>query len=151
MTKVGGLTLEDASDSIEHNLGSYLNQPSVTLKFVNKSISVLGYVNRPGTYSMTKEDATVLQAVALAGDFNVFGERSSVFLIRKVDEKVIKTKLDLTDSKIFTSPYYFLEDDDILYVEPMRRRVWGIDTFPFALVLSTLTTGLLIISFIQKQ
>jgi polysaccharide biosynthesis/export protein len=149
--KVGGMTIEDASDSIENDLAHYLNQPSVTLKFVNKSISVLGYVNRPGTYSMTKEDATVLQAIAQAGDFNVYGERASVTLMRKVNDVMMKTKLDLSNSKIFTSPYYFLEDDDILYVEPMKRRVWGIDTFPFALILSTLTTGLLIISFIQKQ
>ena len=149
--KVGGLTLQQASDSIQTKLANYLNQPSVTLKFVNKSVSVLGDVNRPGTFAMSKEDENVLHAIAMAGDFAPFANRSNVLLIRKTDTELLRVRLDLSKSSIFTSPYYFLKDDDILFVELLKRKVMGLQTFPFSLILSTLTTGLLVVSFIQKQ
>ena len=128
---VTDLTLGQASDSIENALSQYLNYPSVFIKFVNNKITVLGEVNRPGVYLFNYKNVNVLQAIGYASDIATYGNRKRVLLIR--EEGIVKTKhyLDLTNDKLFESPWYLLKSNDIIYVEPLKRKKWDMNTVPY--------------------
>ncbi len=149
--QVTDLTLGQASDSIESSLSQYLNYPSVFIKFVNNKITVLGEVNRPGVYLFNYKNVNILQAVGYANDIGIFGNRKRVLLIR--EEGIVKTKhyLDVTSDKIFESPWYLLKSNDIVYVEPLRRKKWDMNTIPYNLILSVISTGIVIVTFINTK
>ncbi len=148
--KVIGLTIEESANLIRKELESYLNSPSVKISFVNRSITVLGYVRQAGRYYYTGEYINVFQALGLAGDIQEFGNRKEVVVIREENNKITKHRISLTDKEIFKSPYYYLDSNDIVYVEPLKRRHWGMETFPYALILSSITTFLLVANYIKK-
>lgn len=145
-----GLTVEEGADKLKVLLSEYFNQPTVILKLVNKKITILGEVLRPGSYLYTKERLNVLEAIGLAGDINQFGNRETVVLIREQDGKLIKRTLNLNTANIFTDRDFFLQQDDILYVEPQGTKRWTAISSPWALTLTTLTTLLLILNYISN-
>ena len=119
---VGGLTKSACEKMIHDKIQPYLNaneNPVVTVRMSSYSISVIGEVNRPGSYQVSREKINVLEALAQAGDLTIYGVRDRVKLIRE-DATGKKTiyKLDLTDANIVNSPYYYLQQNDVVYVEP---------------------------------
>ncbi len=149
--QVTDLSLAQASDSIEDALAQYLNYPSVFIKFVNNKITVLGEVNQPGVYLFNYKNVNILQAVGYANDVSTYGNRKRVLLIR--EEGIVKTKhyLDLTRDNLFESPWYLLKSNDIVYVEPLRRKKWDMNTVPYSLILSVISTGIVILTFINTR
>ncbi|HYW97142.1 MAG TPA: polysaccharide biosynthesis/export family protein [Bacteroidales bacterium] len=145
------LTLGQASDSIENALSQYLYYPAVFIKFVNNKITVLGDVNRPGVYLFNYKNVNILQALGYANDIGTYGNRKRVLLIR--EEGVVKTKhyLDVTNDKLFESPWYLLKSNDIIYVEPLKRKKWDMNTVPYNLILSVISTGIVILTFINTK
>ena len=122
--KVGGLTKRECEKLIHDKIMPYLNaaeNPVVTVKMSSYSISVLGEVNRPGSYQVSREKINILEALAQAGDLTIYGVRERVKLIREDAQghKQIHT-VNLNDANILTSPYYYLQQNDILYVEPNK-------------------------------
>jgi len=101
-----------------------LVHPIVTIRHLNYRVSVLGEVARPGVFNVPNEKLSLLEALSFAGDITIYGRRNNVLLIRENDkgEKTIK-RLDLTSRDILTSPYYYLQSNDILYVEPAQNRL----------------------------
>lgn len=148
---VKGLQEEEAAELIRTELESYLNSPSVKVKFVNKRITVIGAVNRPGNYIYTQEYINIFEALGFAGDVVVTGNRKNVVIIREVNNQITKHRLDITDKEIFSSDYYYLSSNDVVYVEPHKRSIWGIQTFPYALILSTISTFILISNYISNN
>jgi len=148
--KLSGYTLDEASLILEKELSGYLNSPSVKLNFVNKNIAIIGFVSRPGRYYYSTDNISIFQALSMSGDIQEFGNRKNVCIIRSVDDKITKTYVDLTDEELFISPYYYLRSNDIIYVEPLKRRWWGLDTFPYALVLSSITTFILVLDYVDR-
>jgi len=146
--KVEGESLEEAGRKIEEALTGYLNGPQVLLKFVNKHVTVLGEVNRPGRYIFLDVNINVFQALGFAGDITHFGNRNKVMIIREEDEMIKRTYVDLTKESLFESDYYYLQPNDILYVAPLKRRRWGFERFPFDLVLTTLSTVVLVMNYL---
>jgi len=142
-----GLTIEDATEKLKNMLNEYFNQPIVVIKFVNKTITVLGEVNRPGQYFYTKETLNLFEALGLAGDLTIFGNRQEVVLLRTTDNTVSKRILDLTKDGVIQDKDFYLLEDDIIYVMPLESRKWGIISNPWSLTLSTLTTLLVILNF----
>ena len=118
--KIGGLTKNEAEDMIRERLMPYLKEtPIVTVRMVNYKISVLGEVNRPGTFTINNEKVNILEALAMAGDMTVYGVRTNVKLIREdADGKREIKELDLTKSDLVLSPYFYLRQNDIIYVTP---------------------------------
>lgn len=118
--KIGGLTKNEAEDMIREKLMPYLKEtPIVTVRMVNYKISVLGEVNRPGTFTINNEKVNILEALAMAGDMTVYGVRTNVKLIREdADGKREIKELDLTKSDLVLSPYFYLRQNDIIYVTP---------------------------------
>lgn len=122
--KVGGLTKSDCEKLIHDKIMPYLNKnetPVVTVRMINYKISVLGEVNRPGMFTVTNEKINILEALAQAGDLTIYGVRDRVKLIREdaSGKKEIVT-LNLNDASIINSPYYYLQQNDIVYVEPNK-------------------------------
>jgi polysaccharide export outer membrane protein len=119
---VRGLTATDIADVVRDRLKRYLKEPTVSVRNQSYRISVLGEVNRPSLFSVPGE-ITLPEALGLAGDITIFGRRDNVLLIRNVNGKRIFHHIDLTRRDLFLSPYYYLQPDDVVYVEPTRSRV----------------------------
>lgn len=127
--QVGGLTKNQAEDLIREKLTPYLKEaPIVTVRMANYKISVLGEVTRPGTFTVSNEKVNVLEALAMAGDMTVYGVRTNVKLIREdADGKREIKELDLTKSDLVLSPYFYLRQNDILYVTPNKTKAKNSD------------------------
>lgn len=135
---LAGLTKSQAIERIHESLSPYLKDIIVTIKFLNYKVSVIGEVQRPGQYSISNERVTVLDALAMAGDMSIYGKRNNVLVIRENDGKMEFARLDLNTDEVFTSPYYFLQQNDVLYVEP--NNVKAISGLNISLYLSAITT-----------
>ena len=122
--EVGGLTKSACEKLIHDKIKPYLSaneNPIVTVRMSSYSVSVLGEVTRPGSFQVSREKITILEALAQAGDLTIYGVRDKVKLIREdaTGKKEIHT-LDLTDANIVNSPYYYLQQNDVVYVEPNK-------------------------------
>ena len=122
--KVGGLTKTEAEKLITEKISPYLKElekPVVNVRMSSFSVSVLGEVNLPGTFPIEREKINVLEALAKAGDLTIYGVRNNVTLIREeCDGTKSYHTLNLNDANIVNSPYYYLQQNDILYVEPNK-------------------------------
>jgi polysaccharide export outer membrane protein len=126
---VGGLTKTEAENLIRTKLGNYLKEtPIVTVRMANYKISVLGEVARPGMFTVSNEKISVFEALALAGDLTIWGMRDNVKIIRENADgqrEIISLNLNKTD--IVNSPYYYLQQNDILYVTPNKTKAKNSD------------------------
>ena len=127
--RVGGLTKRQAEQLIVEKLKPYIKEtPIVTVRMVNYKISVLGEVVRPGTFTISNEKVNLLEALSMAGDMTVWGVRDNVKLIREsVDGKQEIVTLDLNKAEIILSPYYWLQQNDIVYVTPNKAKARNSD------------------------
>jgi polysaccharide biosynthesis/export protein len=141
---VKGKSLAQVSLLIEESLNNVLSQPVVTVKLVNRYVSVLGEVRNPGHFPYSKAKMTIFDVLGLAGDVTVYGNRKQVILTRNEAGENSRICLDLTKSDILSSEYYFIRPNDIVYVQPLQKRFWGLREFPYMVVLSSITTALLI-------
>jgi polysaccharide biosynthesis/export protein len=139
-----GKTLSQVSMILMDSLKHVLNQPVVSVKLVNRYVSILGEVRNPGHLPYSQDKLSIYDAIGLAGDITEYGNRNKVILVRNENEENIRINLDLTRSDILSSGYYYLRPNDILYVKPLRNKFWGMREFPFTILFSTITTGLLI-------
>ena len=120
--KISGLTKNECEALIREKLIPYLKEtPIVNVRMVNYKISVLGEVKSPGTFTVSNEKVNVLEALAMAGDMTVYGMRDNVKLVRENanGERLIQT-LNLNDADLIRSPYFYLQQNDILYVSPNK-------------------------------
>ena len=126
---IKGMTLAQLRADIEKRLLTYLSDPLVFIKQLNFNVTVLGEVKKPGQYTSPSDKITLLQALGLAGDMTDFGNRTNVKLVRE-EEGVSKTYvIDFTDKNITSSPYYYMQQNDVLYVEPdlIKKKSANID------------------------
>ncbi len=127
--KIGGLTKREAEQLIIDKLKPYIKEtPIVTVRMVNYKISVLGEVTRPGTFTISNEKVNLLEALAMAGDMTVWGVRENVKLIREgADGRQEIITLDLNSAETILSPYYWLQQNDIVYVTPNKAKARNSD------------------------
>lgn len=120
---VGGLTTSEAKDSIKNKLKTYLKEPTVNVRFLNYKISVMGEVAHPSSYVIANEKVTLPEALSMAGDITIFGKRENVLIVRDNDGKKEFGRVNLTTREIYSSPYYYLHSNDVIYVEPGKGKV----------------------------
>lgn len=120
--QVAGLTTYEAKELILTKVKAMYKDPTVSVRFANYKITVLGEVSRPGTYAVPNEKVTVFDAIGLAGDLTIFGKRDNVLLVRETDGHKEFVRLNLNSATVFDSPYFYLRQNDILYVEPGKGR-----------------------------
>ncbi|MCB0429124.1 MAG: polysaccharide export protein [Flavobacteriales bacterium] len=145
--KVSDYTLQEAAKVLQEHLKAVLSSPIVSIRFVNNSITVLGEVNNPGTYSYTSEQLNIFKAIGMAGDISEYGNRNEVILIRENGSEIQKRRIDLTKDQVFKSEYYYLRPNDVIYVSPLKIRRFGMKEVPYSLILSVGNTAMVVLVF----
>jgi polysaccharide export outer membrane protein len=145
--KVGDLTIRQAKDVLANKLRSIIKEPVVEIRIINYKITILGEVGHPGTITAPNHKINIIDAIAAAGDIPITGRKDNVLVVRENDGVREFAHLDLNSIQVFTSPYFYLKQNDIVYVEPARiRRQEGNEFFKFYLpTISTLMSTLLAI------
>jgi polysaccharide export outer membrane protein len=122
--KIGGLTRDETIELLKSKLSpDYIKDPNVNIRIANYKISVMGDVDRPGSYNIPNERITILDALALAGDVNISGQRNNILIIREEENKKVQYRVDLRSNLLLTSPVYYLQQNDVVYVEPNYARI----------------------------
>ncbi|MDR0961888.1 MAG: polysaccharide biosynthesis/export family protein [Mediterranea sp.] len=121
--KVSGLTTPEVAELIVRETNHYLKEaPIVTVRIVNYKISILGEVNHPGVYTINNSYVNLLEALAMAGDLTIYGKRDNIRIIRRQDDRQRIITLNLNDQNIIHHPDYYLQQNDVVYVEPHKNR-----------------------------
>jgi len=142
-------TTAQVSESITSSLDKILNKPMVSVKLVNRYVSVLGEVKNPGHYAYSQDKLTIYDALGLAGDISDFGNRREVILTRNENGQNLKIPINLTQAEILSSNYYYICPNDMIYVKPMPRKFWGIKEFPYSVLISGITAAILLYSVVK--
>lgn len=127
--KVEGMTRQQLADSITKNLSRQvvLQNPYATVRFTQKRVTVLGEVNNPGVLNLPDQKVSVLDVIGLSGDLTNFGRRDNILIVREENGERTSARLDIRNSDIYDSPYFYLKQNDLIYVEPNRRKPAGND------------------------
>ncbi len=144
-----GHTVTEMEQSLNKAASEIIKESSVVVKLVLYNISVLGEVQAPGKYTIYNNRINIFEALALARDLTSFANRSKVQIIRTEGNKNTIVTLDLLSKDILSSKYYYLQPNDIIYVEPLKNKTYAFESFPYALIFSTITTALLIAQFFK--
>lgn len=121
--KLAGKTRTQAMDLLRSEVSKYIVDPGISMVVRNFRVTVLGEVLRPGTFTIENDRITILEALGLAGDMTIYGERGNVLVIREQDGKKQEFRLDLTKRETMNSPAYYLTQNDVVYVEPNGARI----------------------------
>lgn len=147
--KLAGMTRQEAMNYLKQELAAYLNDPILNMRLANFRITVLGEVNNPGTFNIPSERITLLQAIGLAGDLTINGVRNNIMVIREIHGEKIQSRVDLTSVNVLNSPFYYLSQNDVIYVEPNQSRMNSSEVSPstglFISIISLIVTTSLIL------
>lgn len=119
---VVGMTQSEVIDMIKGRLQGQLNNPIVSMRFLNAKVTVLGEVKNPGSYPLNNGGMTLLEALGAAGDLTQYGRRDNILITRENNGKIEFARLNLQSEDIFTSPYFYLQQNDVVYIEPNQAR-----------------------------
>jgi polysaccharide export outer membrane protein len=118
---LAGLTKEQAIEKMTNEIKVHVKNPIVNVRFLNFKITVIGEVNQPSTFTVDTEKINVLEALGLAGDMTAYGRRENVLIIREQQGVRRTTRINLNNKEVLNSPYFYLQQNDIVYVEPHNR------------------------------
>jgi polysaccharide biosynthesis/export protein len=147
--KAAGKTLSEIKADLDSIFKNYVTDAALTIKLVNNAVSIIGEVNNPGRYVLFKDRINIFEALSLAGDISVYGNRQKVQLIRPSPYGPVVKEFSLSDRSILTSEFYYVMPNDIIYAIPMRGRSFQVNTSVYTLFLTTITTALVVISYFQ--
>ena len=116
--QLGGLTKTDVVKQLKDKLAQYVKNPIVNIRIMNYKITVQGEVTRPGSYPITSERVTLTEALSMAGDLTIYGKRNNIIVVREIQGKKSIGRVDITKADFINSPYYYLSQNDLVYVEP---------------------------------
>jgi len=145
---VAGMTTAELREEVRKKLLIYLKEPIVNIRLVNFKVSIIGDVSNPGVYEVANEKISIPELLSMAGDLNLSAKRNEVLIIREQDGKREYIPVDLTKN-IFRSPYFYLKNNDLIYVQPHRNKVGGISQ-TFSLVASVISVGAIVFQILQR-
>jgi polysaccharide biosynthesis/export protein len=149
--KAQGLSCIQLNDTMQVKVAEFINYASVTTRLGIFRVTILGEVNAPGTKEITNpNNLTIFQAIGLAGDVTDIGNKRKIKLVRKNGDKIKVVKLDLSSISMIGSEYYYIQPNDVIYVEPLKAKVLRSNSANIALALSGLTFLLVLINYIKK-
>lgn len=136
-----GLTKLEAVNKMSILLDEYVQNPIINIRLMNFKVTVIGEVQKPSTFIIPTEKVTILEALGLAGDMTAFGRRENVLIIREKGGVRSTTRLNLNSTNVLASPYYYLQQNDVIYVEPYKTKAIQSDANPvtFAIITSIIT------------
>jgi len=147
--KAGGLYIPEIEKQLYNLMLNEVNNPGVVVRLVNFKITILGEVKNPGTYTINQNRVTIFQALSMASDLTTYSNRNSVKLLRRKDDQTFVYVLDLSKKDILSSDFYYLRPGDIIYVEPLKYKQYAFEAFPYALIMSGLSTIMALLTFIK--
>lgn len=121
--KVADLTTKQAAIKIQEILSKSIIDPLVNVRLLNYNITILGEVNKPGTFRVIDPKINIIQALGLAGDITIYGKRKNIKVIREINGNSVSTEVDLTNSNFISSDFYYLRKNDVVYVEPTFAQI----------------------------
>lgn len=122
VVKLAGLSTSEAIEVIRERANKFYKDPTVQVRFANYKITILGEVAKPATYTVPSEKVTVLDAISMAGDLTIYGKRDNLMLMRDNGDKKDIVRLDLNSISLVNSPYFYLKQNDVIYVEPTKAK-----------------------------
>lgn len=151
--KLAGLSRAEAIKLIKNKLKDYIKNPIVNIRILNFKITLLGDVKNPGTYTIPNERISVLEAIGLSGDLNITAKRTNLLIIRDSVGKKIEKRIDLTSKELFSSPYYYLNQNDVLYIEPNRVKInsGAVNSANASVIVSVTTLLITMLVYILKR
>ncbi|SHJ00580.1 polysaccharide biosynthesis/export family protein [Flavobacterium terrae] len=118
----GGLTKTEVIEQLKEKLLKYLKNPIVNIRIMNFKFTVQGEVTRPGSYPINSERVTLIEALSMAGDLTIYGKRNNIVVVRELNGKKSIGRVDITKADFINSPYYYLSQNDLIYVEPNNAK-----------------------------
>lgn len=143
--KVGGLTRSAVLQLFQEKIGTYIKNPIVNLRIMNFKVSVQGEVVAPGTYTIDSERITLIEALSKARDLTIYGKRNNILIIREIDGVKSYNRVDITQADFINSPFYYLAQNDVVYVEPNKNRINAAAVGPNTGVIISVTSLLITI------
>lgn len=135
---IEGMTTTQLKDTLTQLISQSVKDPIININFMNFYVTILGEVKSPGRHAVNMQGMTIFEALGLAGDMTIYGKRNNVLVSREVDGKMEFARLNLNDQAIFASPYYYVRQNDVIYVEPNTARAISSQNIPF--YMSVITT-----------
>jgi polysaccharide export outer membrane protein len=144
---VGSLSTHDAALKIQNALNDYVSNTSITVKFIDNQISVLGEVDKQGVFSFAQDKLNIYEALALGGGLTRYGDRKNIILIRQEGDKIMHHRLNLSDSKIASKDYYYVFPNDVIVVEPLKSVSSSYQNNTYTTILTSITTLIAVLLF----
>lgn len=144
-----GLTKLEAVNKMALLLDEYVQDPIINIRLMNFKVTVIGEVQKPSTFIIPTEKVTILEALGLAGDMTAFGRRENVLVIREKEGVRTTTRLNLNAKNVLASPYFYLQQNDVIYVEPYKTKAIQSDSNPRTFAIFTSIVTLLTIALFQ--
>ena len=147
--KVVGAGVYEAKRIIQARLNEYIKDGIADVKLISYRFTVLGEVRRPGVYVNYSDKLNIFEALGEAGDINEFGNRTNVVLVRPTPDGSKTYKFDITNNDVLTSNFYYIQPNDVLYVEPLKYKAWKLNTLNVTLFLTSVSTLILVLNFVK--
>jgi len=141
--QIGGLTRTEVLSLFKDKIGRYIKNPIINIRITNFKVSLQGEVNAPGSYTINSERITLIEALALGKDLTIYGKRDNLLIIREVNGVKSFNRVDITKADFINSPFYYLAQNDVVYVEPNKPRVNASAVGPNTGVLISITSLLI--------
>jgi polysaccharide export outer membrane protein len=141
--KISGLTRSEVLKMLQEKISVYIKDPIINVRIMNFKFSVQGEVTAPGTYSVTSERITLIEALSMAKDLTVYGKRKNILIIREVDGVKTFNRVDITKADFMNSPFYYLAQNDVVYVEPNQNKINGSAVGPSTSIIFSITSILI--------
>jgi polysaccharide export outer membrane protein len=123
--KVSGFSRSQVLQMLQQKIEVYIKSPIINLRVMNFKVSVQGEVNAPGTYPVASDRVTLIEALTMAKDLTVYGKRNNILIIREIDGVKSYNRVDITKAEFINSPFYYLAQNDVVYVEPNKNKING--------------------------
>ncbi|MCH7410835.1 polysaccharide biosynthesis/export family protein [Belliella sp. DSM 111904] len=146
-----GLTIEEAKEEMKFRLKSHVKEPSVNMTIANFRVTVIGEVNRPSNFLISSERINIFEAIGLAGDLTPYGKRENVLVMRDEGGKRNVYRVNLNKKDVLASPYYYLEQNDIVYIEPDPRKLKDTNNNTTLITVITVASSILVAVIFNYQ
>lgn len=141
--KVSGMARSQLVQLFQDKISVYIKNPIINLRIMNFKVSVQGEVTLPGTYTINSERVTLIEALSMAKDLTIYGKRDNILIIREIDGVKTYNRVDITKANFINSPFYYLAQNDVIYVEPNKNKVNGSAVGPNTGVIISITSLLI--------
>jgi len=144
-----GLTEKESCNKVEYIIRKYIKDATVVIKLAGFNITLIGEVKHPGKIAPLVSNLNIFEAIAMAGELTSYGNRKKVLIIREVNGKNIVKSINILDRNIIMSKDYYLQPNDIIYVESMNAKAYGFERVPYSIIFSTLSMTIVLITFFR--